>query len=152
MMSWTNNCVHSIQLSRTTELDRQHPQWISHKQHTKELWTMSSSKDNPKRVSEWGDFGGINPSRKSKKIYVDKDSLNERHEESIRNTKHWREHNKRQINWWLLSPLAIAPVLPMIRIGFRHNPALRDRLFKWTLGGAVAHGALLISGVYSDDA
>ena len=102
--------------------------------------------------SEWGDFGGTNTNRKSKKIYVDKDSLNERHEESIRNIKLWREHHKRKINWWLLSPLAIAPELPMIRIGLRHNPALRDKLFKWTLGGAVAHGALLISGVYSDDA
>ena len=44
---------------------------------------MSGSKGNPDEKPEWGDFGGTNTKRKSKKIYVDKDSLNERHEESI---------------------------------------------------------------------
>ena len=58
--------------------------------HIQEVSTMSGSKGMSDEKSEWGDFGGTNTNRKSKKIYVDKDSLNERHEESIRNTKHWR--------------------------------------------------------------
>ena len=41
---------------------------------------MSGSKGMSDEKSEWGDFGGTNTNRKSKKIYVDKDSLNERHE------------------------------------------------------------------------
>ena len=62
--------------------------------------------------------------RKAKKDYVGKEMFKKRHE---------------------------APILPLIRIGFRHNPVLRDRLFKWTLGAGVTHGIMLISGIYSDE-
>ncbi|KAK6945057.1 hypothetical protein RJ641_026159, partial [Dillenia turbinata] len=42
-----------------------------------------------------------------------------------------------------LIPLFYAPVLPLIRIAFRRNPVLRDRLFYGTLAGAFAHGFYL---------
>ena len=98
----------------------------------------------------WKTVGGVDLSRKSKKTYVNKEEFKHRHEQSIENTKRMRK-NRTGPNWWLLTPLAIAPVLPMIRIGLRHNPVLRDRVFKWTLGGAVLHGIMLISGIYSDE-
>ncbi|KAJ4752304.1 SH3/FCH domain protein [Rhynchospora pubera] len=44
----------------------------------------------------------------------------------------------------MLVPLIYAPVLPLIRIGFRHNPVLRDRLFYGVLAGAFAHGTYLM--------
>ncbi|OEL26535.1 hypothetical protein BAE44_0012442 [Dichanthelium oligosanthes] len=44
----------------------------------------------------------------------------------------------------LLLPLVYAPVLPLIRIGLRHKPVLRDRLFYGVLAGAFAHGAYLM--------
>ena len=89
--------------------------------------------------------------RKAKKDYVGKEMFKKRHEESIENTKRWREKHSTGPNWWMLTPLAFAPILPLIRIGFRHNPVLRDRLFKWTLGAGVTHGIMLISGIYSDE-
>ena len=89
--------------------------------------------------------------RKAKKDYVGKEMFKKRHEESIENTKRWREQHSTGPNWWMLTPLAFAPILPLIRIGFRHNPVLRDRLFKWTLGAGVTHGIMLISGIYSDE-
>ncbi|KAJ4826928.1 hypothetical protein Tsubulata_025543 [Turnera subulata] len=39
-----------------------------------------------------------------------------------------------------LLPVVYAPVLPLIRIGLRRNPVLRDRLFYGVLAGAFAHG------------
>ncbi|XP_008785323.1 uncharacterized protein LOC103703984 [Phoenix dactylifera] len=48
----------------------------------------------------------------------------------------------------LLLPLIYAPVLPLIRIGLRHNPVLRDRLFYGVLAGAFAHGTYLITDLY----
>ena len=89
--------------------------------------------------------------RKAKKDYVGKEMFKKRHEESIENTKRWREQHSTGPNLWMLTPLAFAPILPLIRIGFRHNPVLRDRLFKWTLGAGVTHGIMLISGIYSDE-
>ncbi|KAJ0987936.1 hypothetical protein J5N97_006292 [Dioscorea zingiberensis] len=47
-----------------------------------------------------------------------------------------------------LAPLIYAPVLPLIRIGLRHNPVLRDRLFFAVLAGAFAHGAYLVTDLY----
>uniref|UniRef100_A0A0E0KZ45 Uncharacterized protein n=1 Tax=Oryza punctata TaxID=4537 RepID=A0A0E0KZ45_ORYPU len=44
----------------------------------------------------------------------------------------------------MLLPLIYAPVLPLIRIGLRHNPVWRDRLFYGVLAGAFAHGTYLI--------
>ncbi|KAJ9550999.1 hypothetical protein OSB04_015044 [Centaurea solstitialis] len=43
-----------------------------------------------------------------------------------------------------LIPLIYAPVLPLIRIAFRHKPVLRDRLFIGVLAGACAHGTYLV--------
>uniref|UniRef100_A0A0D9WDD4 Uncharacterized protein n=1 Tax=Leersia perrieri TaxID=77586 RepID=A0A0D9WDD4_9ORYZ len=48
----------------------------------------------------------------------------------------------------MLLPLIYAPVLPLIRIGLRHNPVWRDRLFYGVLAGAFAHGTYLISELY----
>ncbi|MQL88866.1 hypothetical protein Taro_021438 [Colocasia esculenta] len=42
-----------------------------------------------------------------------------------------------------LVPLIYAPILPLIRIGLRRNPVVRDRLFYGVLAGAFAHGAYL---------
>ncbi|XP_062181517.1 uncharacterized protein LOC133885785 [Phragmites australis] len=48
----------------------------------------------------------------------------------------------------MLLPLIYAPALPLIRIGLRHNPVWRDRLFYGVLAGAFAHGTYLISELY----
>lgn len=48
----------------------------------------------------------------------------------------------------MLLPLIYAPVLPLIRIGLRHNPVWRDRLFYGVLAGAFVHGTYLISELY----
>lgn len=56
---------------------------------------------------------------------------------------------KRNVNWFLLTPLLFAPILPLIRITLRHRPRVRDILFKGTLGAAFTHSALLASGVYN---
>ncbi|KAJ4708330.1 hypothetical protein OWV82_018292 [Melia azedarach] len=47
-----------------------------------------------------------------------------------------------------LVPLVYAPVLPLIRIGLRKNPVLRDRLFTAVLAGAFAHGFYLVTDIY----
>ncbi|CAL4902701.1 unnamed protein product [Urochloa decumbens] len=54
---------------------------------------------------------------------------------------------ERKPPYMLLLPLIYAPVLPLIRIGLRHNPVVRDRLFYGVLAGAFAHGAYLISSM-----
>nr|CAB3460390.1 unnamed protein product [Digitaria exilis] len=51
---------------------------------------------------------------------------------------------ERKPPYMLLLPLVYAPVLPLIRIGLRQNPVLRDRLFYGVLAGAFAHGAYLM--------
>ncbi|OAY77582.1 hypothetical protein ACMD2_07308, partial [Ananas comosus] len=48
-----------------------------------------------------------------------------------------------------LVPLIYAPILPLIRIGLRHNPVVRDRLFFGVLAGAFAHGAYLVYPSFS---
>ncbi|PKI66717.1 uncharacterized protein LOC116201977 [Punica granatum] len=47
-----------------------------------------------------------------------------------------------------LVPLVYAPVLPLIRIGLRKNPVVRDRLFTLVLAGAFAHGFFLVTDLY----
>ncbi|RHN63890.1 hypothetical protein MtrunA17_Chr4g0063171 [Medicago truncatula] len=47
-----------------------------------------------------------------------------------------------------LFPLIYAPVLPLIRLGLRHKPVLRDRLFTAVLAGAFLHGGYLVSDLY----
>ncbi|VAH03021.1 unnamed protein product [Triticum turgidum subsp. durum] len=44
----------------------------------------------------------------------------------------------------MLLPLIYAPVLPLIRIGLRHNPVWRDRVFYGVLAGAFVHGTYLM--------
>jgi len=55
---------------------------------------------------------------------------------------------EKEVNWILLSPLAFAPLLPLIRIGFRRQPRIRDPLFKFTLGAAFMHSTALLAGFY----
>ncbi|CAI5477076.1 unnamed protein product [Closterium sp. Yama58-4] len=52
-------------------------------------------------------------------------------------------------DFWLLSPLLYAPLLPLIRISLRHKPQLRDRLFATAVGGAFMHGAWLSHRFYN---
>lgn len=49
----------------------------------------------------------------------------------------------RAIDWWLISPL-IFTTLPLIRIGLRRHPRLRDRLFMLAVGAGLCHGSYLI--------
>ena len=75
------------------------------------------------------------------------DKMEERRQRSIASTNQIR--SKREINWVLMSPLLVAPALPLIRIAFRRNPRLGDKVFKAAIGGSLLHGVALISGVYS---
>ncbi|CAN6441972.1 unnamed protein product [Victoria cruziana] len=43
-----------------------------------------------------------------------------------------------------LVPLIYAPILPLIRIGLRRNPVVRDRLFTAVLAGGFLHGSYLV--------
>ncbi|KAG8084983.1 hypothetical protein GUJ93_ZPchr0010g9939 [Zizania palustris] len=58
---------------------------------------------------------------------------------------------QRKPPFMMLLPLIYAPVLPLIRIGLRHNPVWRDRLFYGVLAGAFAHGSYLISELYDSE-
>ena len=54
----------------------------------------------------------------------------------------WKELNearKASIQRKLMVPLIYAPMLPLIRIGFNHNPTLRNRLYGASLIAALAH-------------
>ncbi|XP_074580158.1 uncharacterized protein LOC141836544 [Curcuma longa] len=55
---------------------------------------------------------------------------------------------KRGPQFKFLVPLVYAPVLPLIRIGLRHNPVLRERVFFGALAVAFAHGAYLVTDLY----
>ena len=55
---------------------------------------------------------------------------------------------KREPNWLLMTPLLFAPILPGIKIVFRKNPALCDKLFKGTLAVAITHSSALMMGFY----
>jgi hypothetical protein len=54
----------------------------------------------------------------------------------------------REVNWVLMSPLGFAAALPLIRIGFRNQPRVRDIVWRGTLGVAFLHGAALAAGFY----
>lgn len=46
----------------------------------------------------------------------------------------------------LVVPLLAAPALPLIRIGLRHNPPLRDKAFAAVVLAALAHaGSIMFS-------
>jgi hypothetical protein len=57
----------------------------------------------------------------------------------------------RQVNWVFMSPLAFAAALPLIRIGLRNQPRLRDIVWRGTLGIAFLHGTALAAGFYDSD-
>ncbi|XP_011622421.1 uncharacterized protein LOC105420458 [Amborella trichopoda] len=67
--------------------------------------------------------------------------------ESSSNISHGGRKNKGP-PFKFLVPLIYAPVLPLIRIGFRRNPVLRDRLFTAVLAGGFLHGFYLVTDVY----
>jgi len=46
-------------------------------------------------------------------------------------------------DFWYITPLALT-LLPLIRIVFRHNPPLRNRLFAGAIGAGLVHGTWLI--------
>nr|DAD27078.1 TPA_asm: hypothetical protein HUJ06_028546 [Nelumbo nucifera] len=50
-----------------------------------------------------------------------------------------------------LVPLIYAPILPLIRIGLRRNPPLRDRLFTAVLAGGFLHGLYLVTDLYDSE-
>jgi len=58
---------------------------------------------------------------------------------------------RREPNWFLLSPLLFAPLLPLIRITLRKQPKIRDVLFKGTLAAAFLHSATIACGFYNTD-
>ncbi|KAG0563007.1 hypothetical protein M758_9G187000 [Ceratodon purpureus] len=50
-----------------------------------------------------------------------------------------------------LVPLLYAPVLPLIRIGLRRQPVLRDRLFGVVLAAGLLHGGYLVTDLYDQE-
>ena len=66
--------------------------------------------------------------------------MEERRQRSIASTDQIR--SEREINWMLMSPLLIAPTLPLIRIAFRRNPKMGDKVFKAAIGGALVASGL----------
>lgn len=54
------------------------------------------------------------------------------------------QKEKREINWVYVTPLFLM-ALPLIRIAFRKNPVLRDRLFYGGIAVGLVHGTWLIS-------
>ncbi|XP_077211374.1 SH3/FCH domain protein [Tasmannia lanceolata] len=50
-----------------------------------------------------------------------------------------------------LVPLIYAPILPLIRIGLRKNPVLRDRLFFGVLACGFLHGSYLVTDLYDSE-
>ncbi|KAJ7286730.1 hypothetical protein O6H91_08G030600 [Diphasiastrum complanatum] len=47
-----------------------------------------------------------------------------------------------------LVPLIYAPLLPLIRIGLRTRPVLRDRVFATVLAAGLFHGIYLVTDLY----
>ena len=45
----------------------------------------------------------------------------------------------------MLAPLAYAPLLPLIRLGLRHNPPVRDVVFGSSVLLALAHAGWIMS-------
>ncbi|KMZ71530.1 hypothetical protein ZOSMA_17G00850 [Zostera marina] len=55
---------------------------------------------------------------------------------------------KKKVAYKFMLPLIYAPVLPLIRIAFRRNPVVRDRLFYGVLVAAFAHGTYIVTDLY----
>jgi hypothetical protein len=60
-----------------------------------------------------------------------------------------KDVKKREINWVYLTPLFLT-ALPLIRIVFRRQPVLRDRLFFSAIGVGLVHGTWLITRTPED--
>ena len=45
----------------------------------------------------------------------------------------------------MMVPLLYAPLLPLIRLGLRHNPRARDRAFAGAVLTALAHAGYIMS-------
>ena len=52
---------------------------------------------------------------------------------------------RRRRQFTMLAPLAYAPLLPLIRIGLRHNPPVRDVVFGSSVLLALAHAGWIMS-------
>ncbi|CAM6126363.1 unnamed protein product [Calypogeia fissa] len=59
-----------------------------------------------------------------------------------------RRRGPRKPPFKFLVPLVYAPVLPLIRIGLRRQPVLRDRVFTVVLAAALLHGGYLVTDLY----
>ncbi|CAL6430834.1 unnamed protein product [Bathycoccus prasinos] len=59
--------------------------------------------------------------------------------------KSFNETRKNRMQQKFIVPLVYAPLLPLIRIGFKTNPLLRDRLFAVALGCGLAHAGWVMS-------
>ena len=60
------------------------------------------------------------------------------------------EKRKREINWMYVTPMFLM-ALPLIRIIFRKQPALRDRLFYGGIAVGLIHGTWLIARSQPED-
>ena len=58
---------------------------------------------------------------------------------------------QRPVKWILMTPVLIAPLLPLSRIALRNNPVWRDRVFKGLIGFSLFHGLCLMTGFYEDE-
>jgi hypothetical protein len=52
---------------------------------------------------------------------------------------------RRRRQYTMLAPLAYAPLLPLVRLGLRKNPPLRDAVFGSCVLLALAHAGLIMS-------
>ncbi|XP_024526920.1 uncharacterized protein LOC112345102 isoform X2 [Selaginella moellendorffii] len=62
-----------------------------------------------------------------------------------------RQQQGRQPEFKYIVPLIYAPILPLIRLAFRKNPEVRDRVFAVALGMAFVHGGYVISELYQKE-
>ncbi|EGD76982.1 hypothetical protein PTSG_07325 [Salpingoeca rosetta] len=51
---------------------------------------------------------------------------------------------RRSVPFKFLVPLVYAPALPLVRIAFKKQPVLRQRLFFGLIGAAIMHGTYLL--------
>ncbi|KAK3254631.1 hypothetical protein CYMTET_36161 [Cymbomonas tetramitiformis] len=56
----------------------------------------------------------------------------------------FNSRRKREVQWKYVVPLAYAPVLPLIRVGLRHNPPMRDKAFAAGILVALTHAGYIM--------
>ena len=59
--------------------------------------------------------------------------------------KRMNEERKSQMMQKFIVPLIYAPLLPLIRIGFKHNPPVRDGLFAFGIFSGLMHAGYVMS-------